>query len=176
MPSIIVNPCFDDDPLDGYTKIELPSEHYLAAYWDVDILDPELQPSHNILTVSKPFKVRFRVVLIGELWRCLCGDWCFNLGFSPIGDGTHFNLSDLLGKDDFWVTGWKGCDRLCVELCIDVPAGTIPTESCGTLYECGGWFELHCCDRGPVAVVGMEALEERFFFKEEGSGPAPAGQ
>lgn len=176
MPNIIVNPCWDIDPLDGYTKIELPSDKYLQAYWDVDILDPQLQPSHNIITVSEAFTVRFRVVLIGELWYCVCGDWCFNLGFTPIGDGKNFNLSDLVDKDKFWVKGWKGCDTLCIELPIPVPAGTIPVDYCGTLYECGGWFELHCCDRGPVAVVGMEPLEERFFFKQEAPIRPLAGQ
>ncbi len=36
-------PCWPDDPdyLDGYTKIDLPSEKLLRLYWDVDILDPE---------------------------------------------------------------------------------------------------------------------------------------
>jgi hypothetical protein len=166
--AIIVNPCFDGDPLDGYSKIELPSENYLKAYWDADILDPQLQPSHNILTASEAFKVRFRVVLLGELWRCICGDWCFDIGFAPIGDGKNFNLSDLVGKDKFWKKDWRGCDKpCCIELCVDVPANTIPVDYCGTLYECGGWFELHCCGCGPVAVVGMEPLEERFFFKQE---------
>jgi hypothetical protein len=161
MTDIIINPCYDNDPLDGYTQIDLPSEEYLQAYWDVDIL-----PMRKIITTSKDFTVRFRVVLIGELWYCICGDWCFNLGFTAIGKGSDFNLSDLVGEDKFKVTGWKGCNTRCIELSVPVPAGTIPADYCGTLYECGGWFELYCCERGPVAVVGMEPLEERFFFKE----------
>ena len=167
MPDIIVNPCYNEDPLDGYTKIVLPSEQYLNAFWDVDLLTSGLQPLQKLITVSEPFKVRFRVVLLGELWSCICGDWCFNLGFTPIGDGKSFNLSDLVGDDKFWVRGWQGCNTLCIELLVDVPAGTIPADYCGTLYECGGWFELHCCGTGPVAVVGMEPLEENFFFREQ---------
>jgi hypothetical protein len=174
MADIIVNPCFNDDPLDGYTAIELPSEEYLRAYWDVDILRDDLQPARKIITSSKAFVVRFRVVLVGELWYCFCGNWCFNLGFTAIGDGRNFNLSDLVGKNKLQIDNWRGCDRPCVELLVTVPAGTIPTDYCGTLYECGGWFELHCCGKGPVAVVGMEPLEERFFFRDDALMSAPA--
>jgi len=166
MTDTIVNPCYDNDPLDGYTEIALPSEQYLKAFWDVDILTSQQKPASKIIRSDEAFTVRFRVVLIGELWCCISGDWCFNLGFSSIGKGTDFDLSDLVGKDKFWVKGWQGCGGRCVELLVPVPAGTIPTDYCGSLYECGGWFELHCCDRGPVVVVGMEALEEQFFFRE----------
>jgi hypothetical protein len=45
-----------------------------------------------------------------------------------------------------------------------VPKDTIPVEYCGTLYECGGKFQMYCCDV-PSPVVGFEPLEERQFFK-----------
>ena len=59
---------------------------------------------------------------------------------------------------------WEGCKTRCIELEIVVPADTIPVEYCGTIYECGGKFQMYCCDV-PAPVVGFEALEERQFFK-----------
>ena len=159
-------PCWPGDPdyLDGYTKVDLPSEKLLRVYWDVDIRDPEDEPSHKIIDAGDSFTVRFRVALIGDLWTCMCADWWFDLGFSPIGKGTGFDLSDLIGKDKFWVKGWTGCKTRCIELVITVPGNTIPTEYCGTLYECGGRFQMYCCGK-PGPVVGFEALEEYQFFK-----------
>lgn len=51
-----------------------------------------------------------------------------------------------------------------IELKIPVPPNTIPTEYCGTIYECGGKFQMYCCEV-PAPVVGFEPLEERQFFK-----------
>jgi hypothetical protein len=166
MPTI--PPCWPNDPdyLDGRTKIDLPSEKLLKAYWDTDIIDPEEEPSHRIIDAGDDFKVRFRLELVGDLWTCVCGDWWFDLRFTPIGEGTGFDLSKKLGPEKFWVKGWKGCDTKCIELVIVVPANTIPTEFCGTLYEAGAVFQLYCCGRA-AAVVGFEALEEYQFFKAE---------
>jgi hypothetical protein len=160
--------CWPNDPdyLDGRTKIDLPSEKYLRAYWDVDILDPEEEPSHRIIDASEEFTVRIRLELIGALWSCIAGDWRFDLRFSPIGKGTGFDLSDILPTDSFTVKDWKGCDTRCIEKYVTVPANTIPTEHSGTLYETGAVFELYCCGRS-AAVVGYEALEEYQFFTPE---------
>jgi hypothetical protein len=159
-------PCWPDDPdyLDGYTEIDLPSAKLLRARWDVDILDPEDEPPHKIIEADDRFKVRFRVALLGDLWSCIAGDWWFDLGFTPIGAGRGFDLSDLVGRERSYVRNWQGCRTRCVELVIEVPANTIPTEYCGTVYECAGKFQLYCCGR-PVAVVGFEALEEYQFYK-----------
>jgi hypothetical protein len=121
-------PCWPDDPdyLDGYTKIDLPSEKLLRLYWDVDILDPEKEPSHKIIDAGDSFTVRFRIALVGDLWTCLCAGWWFDLGFTPIGKGEGFDLSDLVGKEKFWVKDWRGCKTRCIELEIAVPANTIP--------------------------------------------------
>jgi hypothetical protein len=167
-PSPKRQPCWPDDPdyLDGYTEIDLPSERLLQAKWDVDIIDPEGGEPHRIIEADDPFKVRFRVALLGELWYCICGDWWFDLGFTPIGAGTGFDLSDLVGREKFYYRDWRGCRTRCIELVIEVPANTIPTEYCGTVYECAGKFQLYCCGR-PAAVVGFEALEEFQFYKAE---------
>ncbi len=152
------------DYLDGYSKIDLPSEKLLRLYWDVDILDPEKEPSHKIIDAGDSFTVLFRVALVGDLWACVCADWWFDVGFVPIGEGKGFDLSDLVGKDKFWVKGWEGCATRYIELPVVVPKNTIPVDYCGTLYECGGKFQMYCCEV-PAPVVGFEPLEERLFFK-----------
>ena len=120
--------------------------------------------------------VRFRVELKGRLWYCLCGHWCFNVGFSAIGKGEDFNLSDVLpDPKQLNIQDWKGCDTRCIELYVTVPAGRIPAERCGTVYECAAWFELRCCGeckcdkdsdsdkRGHLAVAGFED-EGQYMF------------
>jgi hypothetical protein len=165
MPAPTKPPCWPDDPdyLDGYTKIDFPSERFLRVYFDADILDPEEEPSHKIIEADDPFTVRFRLALTGDLWTCVCGDWWFDLGFNAIGKGPAFDLSDLVGKERFYVKDWKGCDTRCIELPVTVPGGTIKTELCGIVYEVAAKFQLLCCGR-PAPVVGFEALEERQFF------------
>jgi len=159
-------PCWPNDPdwLDGTTELNLPSG-VVSAYWDTDILDSYGKPPGTIIGSDDPFQVRFRVELRGDLWGCVCGDWCFDVGFTAIGELKAFKLSDYLGKSKFEIKNWRGCDTTCLELVVTVPAGTIPSDKCGTVYELAAFFELHCCD-SHVAVVGYEALEEyEFYFR-----------
>ena len=160
-------PCWpgDKDWLDGKTELNLP-KGALHAEWDTDILDTSGEEPGTIIGTDDPFQIRFRVQLDGDLWRCICGDWCFDLGFTPIGAGTGFNLSKVL-KDPsvLEIKNWRGCDTCCIELLVVVPPGTIPVGLCSTVYEVAATFELHCCN-GHVAVVGYEALEEyQFYFR-----------
>jgi hypothetical protein len=160
-------PCWPNDPdwLDGKDEVNVPNG-VLRAYWDTDIVDANGVPPGTIIGSDDLFKVRFRVELVGDLWRCICGSWCFDVGFSPIGSGSGFYLSEVL-KDPsvLEITGWEGCQTCCIELCVDVPPGTIPAGKCGTVYEVAAKYELHCCD-GHVALVGYEALEEyEFYFR-----------
>ncbi len=77
----------DRDWLDGKTEIELSSRH-LRAYWDADIIDVDDRNKHDtIIGRDDPFEVRFRVQLKGRLWRCICANWCFDVGFTAIGGG-----------------------------------------------------------------------------------------
>jgi hypothetical protein len=163
-------PCWPDDTdwLDGRTEIFLSSRH-LRAYWDADIIDDDKNKHDNIIERKEAFLVRFRVELKGRLWYCICGHWCFNLGFSAIGKGEDFNLSDVLpDPKQLYIQDWKGCDTRCIELCVTVPAGTIPADRCGTVYEVAAWFELRCCgdcddENSHLAVAGNESLEEYQF-------------
>jgi len=163
--------CWPNDPdyLDGKTEIELSAKH-VRAYWDADILDLDDKNKHDtIIGRDDPFEVRFRVELVGRLWKCICGHWCFNVGFTPIGAGTGFDLSSVLADPSvLQIRDWKGCDRLCIELTVYVPGGRIPAEHCGTVYEVAAWFELRCCgycdDKDShLAVAGRERLGQYMF-------------
>jgi hypothetical protein len=162
-------PCWADDKdyLDGKTEIELPSERYTKVYWDADILDLDDKNKHDtIIGTEETFEVRFRVELQGRLWRCITGDWLFDVGFKPIGPGKGFYLSSLLPSNPgFEVKGWRGCDTLCIEQTVTVPGGTIKLDNVDEeVYEVAAKVELRCCD-GHLAVAGYEALEEYEFFK-----------
>ena len=108
-------PCWPDDPdyLDGFTELFLPSETYLKAYWDCDIRDDDKDSHDTIIESNVAFGVRFRVELKGRLWKCMCGHWCFDIGFTAIGDGDDFNLSDHLPadlKEKLRICDWEGCE------------------------------------------------------------------
>jgi hypothetical protein len=162
--------CWPDDPdyLDGKTEIELPSRRYTQVFWDADIIDlDDKNKADTILGTEQAFQVRFRVEMRGRLWRCIAGDWLFDVGFKPIGPGPGFYLSSLLpGNTGFEVKDWRGCDRLCIEQYVDVPPNTIKLRDGQDteVYEVAAKVELRCCD-GHVAVAGYEALEEYEFFR-----------
>jgi hypothetical protein len=176
-------PCRSNDPdcwpderdwLDGKTEIFLSVKH-LEAHWDADIRDDDRNRHDKIIERAEAFQVRFRVELKGRLWKCICGHWCFDLGFTPIGDGARrFNLSDVLPeaeKKKLRLCDWKGCENRCIDIRITVPACTIPADYCGTIYEVGAKFELRCCgdcdcddkSHGHVAVAGFERQGEYLF-------------
>jgi len=160
--------CWPDDPdyLDGKTEIELPPEHFTKVFWDTDILDlDDKDLSDTIIGTEQVFQVRFRVELRGRLWRCITGDWLFDVGFTSIGPGPSFYLSSLLpGNPNFGYPGWRGCDTLCIERIVEVPPGTIQIEGDTEVFETAAKVELRCCD-GHIAVAGYEALEEYQFFR-----------
>jgi hypothetical protein len=157
------------DWLDGATEIELTT-HYVRAYWDADILDLDDKNKHDtIIERRDAFAVRFRVYLRGRIWKCICGNWCFDVGFTSIGDGPNFNLSDVLpDRSVLQIKDWKGCDGLYLDVYVEVPKDTIPVEHCGSLYQVGAKFELRCCggcedDYSHLAVAGHEPQGEYMF-------------
>jgi hypothetical protein len=160
----------EDDWHRAHTRIELPSERYLKAFWHAEILDIDSPNPHDrIIERRDPFLVRFRVELEGRLWRCIGGHWCFNVGFTAIGAGDDFNLSELLpNPGELQIPDWTGCQTLCVERTVPVPADTIPAGYCGTVYEVAAWFELRCCGgcqdpNSHLAASGFERLGEYQF-------------
>jgi len=157
------------DWLDGSTEIELSARH-LRAYWDADIIDVDDKNKHDTIIERKDaFEVRFRVYLRGRLWKCICGNWCFDVGFASIGDGRDFNLSDVLpDRSVLQIKDWKGCDGLYLDVRVNVPPNTIPVEHCGSLYQVGAKFELRCCggcedEYSHLAVAGHEPQGEYMF-------------
>lgn len=154
----------DKDYLDGADELHVPPSTALKAYWDADLIDEYGVKPGTIIAVTDPFVVRFRVELVGDLWHCMCGNWCFDLHFTAIGSGPNFDLSDKLPPGTFDKNGWEGCKERCIEVKYTVAPGTVPAEHCGRLYEVGATFAPHCCDRERPILVGFEALEEREFF------------
>jgi hypothetical protein len=110
--------------------------------------------------------VRFRVELRGRLWKCITGDWIFDVGFTPIGREGAFLLSGVLPDPNLKYPDWRGCDRLCIERIVTVPPGTIKlNEGEDTVvFQVAAKVELRCCD-GHVAVSGFEPLKEYQFFR-----------
>jgi len=165
-------PCWPQEWLDGSTEVEITTRH-LRAHWDADILDLDDKNKHDTIIERKDaFEVRFRVELEGRAWRCMCGHWCFDLGFTSIGKGPDFDLSDYLPepeKSKLRVCNWKGCDTRCIEVCVRVPPECIPVEHCGSLYDVGAKFELWCCGEcdgecsGHLALAGHEPQGEYMF-------------
>jgi hypothetical protein len=160
----IDHPCFPDDKdyLDGRREIMLPKGEF-TAHWDLDILDVNGVRPNRIISIRDAFEVRFRVELIGRLWYCMCGTWCFDVGFTPIGKGSGFNLRDKVSDPGLFDFKWCGCERRCIEVCIPIPAGTVPAECCGTLYEVGAVFKFHCCDK-LSPLTGYEPKHHYEFY------------
>ena len=166
MPLPTVPPCFPGDPdfLDGKTEINLQRGQTLVNF-DTDILDVNGVDPGTIISTADAFKVRFRLELVGTLWRCVAGDWNFDLGFDVQGGGgPSFDLSEKIPPDQLQVLNFKGCNTQCIELVVDVPANTIPAGTrTGTVYEVNGRFQIACCGKG-AAVVGYEAKEEYQWY------------
>ena len=58
----------DDDWHKGHTRIELPPESHLEAYWHAEILDYQAKnPLTRIIERREEFVVRLRVELCGRL-------------------------------------------------------------------------------------------------------------
>ena len=162
------SPGWPDDPdyLDGKTEIELPPERFTKLFWDADILDLDDKNKHDtFLGTQELFKVRWRVELRGRLWKCVTGDWHFDVAFTPIGREGSFFLSSLLPDEpNFRYPNWRGSEALCIERVITVPPGTIKIQDDTQVYEVAARIDLRCCD-GHIAVAAYEALEEYQFFK-----------
>jgi hypothetical protein len=162
------SPCWPDDPdyLDGKAEIELPPERFTKVFWDADILDLDNGKKHDtILGTQELFKVRWRVELRGRLWKCITGDWYFDITFTPIGRDGSFYLSSLLPNElNFRYPNWRGCETLCIERVITVPPGTIKIQGDVQVYEVAAQIDLRCCD-GHIALAASEALEEYQVFK-----------
>ncbi len=162
--------CWPGEDLDGWTEVPLAGGPF-RAFWDTDILDSQGVNPSSIIQVTDDFQVRFRVELVGELWRCMTGSWCFDLDFTAIGQDADFHLSEKLLPGTLEIKDWKGCEArkedgsTCIQHLVTVPAGSVPggDQCCSVVYETCARFCLRCCD-GHIALVGFEAQEEYQFY------------
>jgi hypothetical protein len=147
----------------GKVELELGLPRSLQASWGADILDVDDRNKHDkIIEKDDRFLVRFRVELKGRLWKAMTGSWCFDLGFSPIGKGSGFDLSEKLPNPAVLCrTGWSGCNTRCIQVQVNVPARIIPVEKPSTVYEVAAKVALNSC--GELLLAGMEPLEEFQF-------------
>ncbi len=146
--------CWPGVNLDGFTEIYNPSP-LLQAFWKAELIDTTGVPAKTILPVAETFDVRFRIELVGPAWRCMCGDWKFDVCFDEQCGPGDFRLASKLAGDPLTLKDWKGCDPdgKCIEFEYTVPAGTITAS----VYELTGTFQLYCCDK-PAAIVGYDPL------------------
>jgi hypothetical protein len=160
-------PCFNEpgDPLDATDEL-IVNPANMKALWDADLLDTFGANPGTVIDTTRPFVVRFRVELQGNLWRCMTGNWIFDLGFTAIGTGGAFDLSAKLPAGVLNHPNWIGCASRCILVEYQVPPNTVPASApAGTLYEVGAKFQFHCCAQpSSLALAGFEALEERLFY------------
>lgn len=153
-----------DHPGETAVEIRKPPADALRAYWSAVVTDPNGVDPSTIISIRDAFKVRFDVWLEGALWRCICGNWCFELCLEACGPGPELYLSQLIGKDKLRVEHFEGCKTKHVVLEIDVPAGTVPADACTTLYQVGATFQMEDPCGQPSAVVGYAVLGELQFY------------
>lgn len=154
-------------PPAGVVEIRKPSSQSLEAYWRAELRDQYGVDPGSIISVNDPFVVAFHVWLTGDLWRCICGDWCFDMSFESIGGGAELSLSDFPNiEPQLSLTHWKGCAPGARHfwVTVTIPAGTVPAGPKNKLYRVAATFQmLDPCGK-PVPVVGYQSLGEFQFY------------
>lgn len=84
----------------------------------------------NIIQIDQPWYVDVEWTLKGHLRRHLCGKWCVKVHLESIGKGNEYSLPDPCVYLDMDPCDHDGIYRYR----INVDAGTIKPEDCGTVY------------------------------------------
>ena len=145
----------------GPTRIEIwkPPTDGIHGYFDVQILDPYGVEPINIIKEETKWKVRFRVWLYGEIWKCVSGVLCTDVFFNRANDGEVYKLSELVGEDALRYD-FEGCrfkyeeGHLHLEWDVEVPAGKLPAgEYKPAFYPWSAvlTFEDPCGNRGVLS-------------------------
>lgn len=154
-------------PIDNAVEFRKPASSALDGYWTAELRDAYGVEPRTILSVEDPFVVAFHVWLSGDLWRCICGDWCFDMSFESIGGGAELSLSDFPNiEHQLSLTDWKGCAPGARHfwVTVTIPAGTVPAGPKNKLYRVAATFQmLDPCGK-PVPVVGYQSLGEFQFY------------
>lgn len=151
--------CWPGVDLDGYKELN-PPEPLFKLYWNAEILDVDGIQPNRIIRTTDDFVVRFRIEIVGDGWKCMAGEWRFDLAIDEQGGPQDFMLSSKLPAGALNEEGWRGCDSMCVEKDYRVPAGTIDPG----VYEITARFRLYCCDQ-PGPIVGFDPLEEWMWYR-----------
>jgi hypothetical protein len=151
----------------GVIEIYKPPSHALGGKWYAEVRDEYGVAPETIISTQDYFKVSFHLWLSGDLWRCICGDWCFDLCCRPCGHGETVVLSDIPElAPQLMVLDWKGCmkDALHFWVTLTCPPGTIPAGRKNTLYDVKATFQMLDPCKEPTAVVGYQDLGQFQFY------------
>jgi hypothetical protein len=154
-------------PPRGVVEVRKPPAEALDGYWRAELRDEHGVEPRTIISTHDPFVVAFHVWLRGDLWRCICGHWCFDMCFESIGGGPELCLTDLSNiEPQLSIWDWKGCAPHALHFWVVVtcPAGTIPAGKKNRLYRVGATFQMLDPCRKPAPVVGYQALGEYQFY------------
>jgi hypothetical protein len=151
----------------GVVEVRKPPSSALNGYWRAELRDQFGVEPGSIISVRDPFVVAFHVWLQGDLWKCICGDWCFDMAFESIGGGPELKLSDIPGiAPSLMLRDWKGCAKGALHfwVVVTIPPGTIPAGKKNQLYRVGATFQMLDPCKNPSAVVGYQSLGEFQFY------------
>lgn len=157
----------DVGPTQGSVEIYKPPSGALAGQWTAELRDSYGIEPGNIIRADDDFEVSFWVWLTGDLWKCICGDWCFDMDFEAIGRGPEFSLTDIAEiQPQLSLRDWKGCapGALHFHVTVKVPAGKIPPGPKNTVYLVVASFQMLDPCGNPAAVVGHQVLGEYQFY------------
>ena len=174
--SFSVGPTFYPDYMDphhppgqeyGVVEIYKPPSNALAGKWYAEVRDEYGVAPNTIISAQDSFQVSFHLWLSGDLWRCICGDWCFDMCWQPCGHGETVVLSEIPDlAPQLMVLDWKGCvkDALHFWVTLTCPPGTIPAGHKNTLYDVSATFQMLDPCKEPAAVVGYQDLGRFQFY------------
>lgn len=159
----------------GAVEINVPSSDALAARFDARVIDSEGKPPNCIIRSTDLYTVRFDVWLIGDLWNCMCGTFCFDLEYTIAGQpGENTDLGLILGREA--EVEFKGCERRHYTWHRQIAADAIYIdEKKGSTYELKARVVTRdpCGDPGPL--VGKKALGDFVFFVPKAGSVEPVG-
>jgi hypothetical protein len=150
----------------GTFEVNLPNPPVWGRIW-ATVHETGEAPS-NIIRADKPWGVEVEWCVYGKLVPFICGSWCIRLHCESIGEGPEF---DLPGKG-------QRCAKLmpvdpclnCYKTYIEVPAGIIKTQHCGTPYKLVVTVQyLTACKERTGPMTGfVEFPTIEFYEAEEG--------
>lgn len=148
-------------------EVRKPASDALDAHFYAELVDAKGVAPGSVISTTDPFVAKFHIRLHGDLWRCICGHWCFDMCFESCGEGPELNLMDLPNiEPNLYVWDWKGCERGSrhFTLTVPIPAGTIPPGKKNRLYDVSATFQMLDPCRKPVAVLGYQELGKFQFY------------